>query len=1130
MVLHDLLSRSPTMAELRRENPRLGIDVFVVQVPEGSVVRQVELPDIFVYQLPTPRPVGRRTISGRLTALSELWDILMAADEEEAKPLCLHNVFRPINKRVHRGLEAEKRALRARKGRLSPALVQRLIRAADGPSLGAKRDRALLWTFILLGARVSSLIALRRDRPPGGEEHRWPGWLDPSAEPVSVELIRKGGIHQRLPFPPVALRAIAELQAELRARGAPAGAQSTHPGERGYLAPESSAWRYRRLADEPDAPLFPPVSLWGKHAGQRDYRKGLTRHGVEMLLKRLARRAGMTPDEQRRVHAHAFRHFAATAMAKEGKPLLEIKAILGHDSIVTTESYLDEETSPVALSGQAQILSYLATAPPEPPQEGPGAAPRAARERVVDTYAVPEERPAERPLAAPLPASPQVGISRGEPAPPVALRLPAESPGLAPAVEAHAMPDGEMLVAVADDEEVPTPTEVVDGRSPGSPFWVYEAMVASPEPAGAREHQQDGIHFTRLGRRGPKDKRLARLSPESDKRDLVQQDLWLRDHYDPWPLGFGLGDSSLLPWLARGSASKNGEVTVEIRGSDGHRRTVTVPPLPVFAYVQLYSELKARTLRARIDELRARWLVDAPTKAFGLDRWLGAFMQMQSDLDRGTRGRYRWVPFDAVARVGKDVRAHDDEYLALWFERNADRYTTTVRAFESIPRPRGGAYTDEEWEALPGLLERASHIGVSPAEELPDWLMSNDPIREIYDRDPEEFSWLARWIGAITGQKLTKARHEEREAQERFERTERELRLERGRALLEAYYEEVSSLDDATRRKASDEAADARRTLGLYTDELASMGIPDPTTLKDLPRPLDARIEAILRASFPDAEVELVDANVLRSELFDADTFRLDLSERTVVHTDAFREAFAERYGGRDSECVARRALRGMWEHVKRHGIPIERGTRRSSEYSLLYSVMLAYMAWIIPCPPEIERRMAAATKERLSGRAARKAYLDGFRQAADRILRAPGDLDEAALLELAREGGLDAEGAVEVLEATMMQDALRAEEALPSPPVADAIARASIRKGQIEVRGVPGRKRVVVVEPGDRAPVAYLSVGPEPEDDEDLVPNAAPHRYLTPNAYARGLRLSRRLDAVLPSSLSMMAAMTLPF
>ena len=58
-----------------------------------------------------------------------------------------------------------------------------------------------------------------------------------------------------------------------------------------------------------------------------------------------------------------------------------------------------------------------------------------------------------------------------------------------------------------------------------------------------------------------------------------------------------------------------------------------------------------------------------------------------------------------------------------------------------------------------------------------------------------------------------------------------------------------------------------------------------------------------------------------------------------------------------------------MWEHVKRHGIPLERGSERSSEYSLLYSVMLSYMAWIFPCPEEIERRMAKeiADGERVS-------------------------------------------------------------------------------------------------------------------------------------------------------------------
>ena len=69
---------------------------------------------------------------------------------------------------------------------------------------------------------------------------------------------------------------------------------------------------------------------------------------------------------------------------------------------------------------------------------------------------------------------------------------------------------------------------------------------------------------------------------------------------------------------------------------------------------------------------------------------------------------------------------------------------------------------------------------------------------------------------------------------------------------------------------------------------------------------------------------------------------------------------FAERYDGRDSECVMRRAVRAMWESVRRSGQVKDRGAKQSSQYSLLYSVMLSYIAWIVPCPEDMEQAMRA--------------------------------------------------------------------------------------------------------------------------------------------------------------------------
>lgn len=1128
MVLHDLLVRAPTMDELRKENPNIGITVFTVDVPQGDRLVPMPLASIFQYQVPKPRAVSRVTIALRLAALSSFWDALTDGENTTGRGVIEFNIWKNVLHRVRRGLESERRAARARAGRLTPQLVERLLLAADGPSLEKKRDAALLWFLVLTGSRVSAALQLRRGRPDVADEKRWLGWLDDRSDPAVVELVLKGGKRQRLPYPPYALRALAVFQAELDRLAPPVGAQWSDPRAPGYIPRGSIRWRYRELSREQDAPLFPAISFWGANTRSNyeplkpnpiDYRKPMSRVGVYKILKRIARRAGFTDEELALVHGHTFRHFAATAMSKQGKPIREIQAILGHESIVTTEGYLEEITSPAALSGQNEILDYISGATPREPPAPPGDMPaREPPKPVIRTYGV---RTDERPVEAPRVVTP-----KSEP------------------------PPKEGLVEVSGGD-VPAAFDVRNGVSAGSPFYAYEAF--DPD----RKLAKEPLHFTMVEPRSARTRKAATLYEKRGK-DMVQQEKWLREHYDPWPLSYGLGEASLLPWFARGSASKTGEVTVEIRGKSGERKAAVVPPLPVLAPEQLYSEVKGQTLWALVQAKREEWIASAPTKAFGLDRWWGAFQEIQRGLADGTHGKFPWVPFAAPGTVGKNIRAHDDEYIATWLEKNADRYTTTVRAFEHIERPRGGPREEEEWTAFREQFARASLIGVSPAEELPEWFTADDPVKEIYDKSPEEFSWFAKWLGAITGQKLTKTRKDERTEQKHFAEEARTARIETARELLRGYFEIVASLRNATVRGDREEADRERVHLKVLTDRLAEYGVPDPKEeQKGMPRSLDARIETLLREAFPEADVELIDANVLRSDLFDTETFRLDTGKHTVVHTAEFRKAFADMYDGRDSECIARRAARGMWEHVKRHGIPVkQRGTERSSEYSLLYSVMLSYMAWIVPCPAAIERRMADATDGAFTGARARARYLSGFRAASARILRTDTDLDERALQLLVQEEGLDEAGAAEVLEAALVQDSVRAETALPSQPVAEAIARTAVTSGHVAVLRrkrpavvvtrpaaaaaperragaslpelrAPGRARVVELP---AVPSTYLSVGPDEEDEEDLTPNRPPHRYLTPNAYQAGVRRVAELEAIMPSGLAMMAAMTLRF
>jgi site-specific recombinase XerD len=60
------------------------------------------------------------------------------------------------------------------------------------------------------------------------------------------------------------------------------------------------------------------------------------RHLIQ-LLHRLSRKAGLS--QQRRLHPHALRHFAATSWLRGGAGLDEVRRLLGHESLSTTLRY-----------------------------------------------------------------------------------------------------------------------------------------------------------------------------------------------------------------------------------------------------------------------------------------------------------------------------------------------------------------------------------------------------------------------------------------------------------------------------------------------------------------------------------------------------------------------------------------------------------------------------------------------------------------------------------------------------------------------------------------------------------------------------------------------------------------------
>ena len=84
----------------------------------------------------------------------------------------------------------------------------------------------------------------------------------------------------------------------------------------------------------------------------------LQRSGIYQILKRLARRAGVTG----RFNPHSFRHFFASSYVANGGDLETLRRLLGHSDLETTRQYLHFEQS--VLQARHDALSPVARLAP----------------------------------------------------------------------------------------------------------------------------------------------------------------------------------------------------------------------------------------------------------------------------------------------------------------------------------------------------------------------------------------------------------------------------------------------------------------------------------------------------------------------------------------------------------------------------------------------------------------------------------------------------------------------------------------------------------------------------------------------------------------------------------------------
>ena len=290
-----------------------------------------------------PRPRGRElspaTMAQRLAALESFFRSIIGqggerAGQAEKGPMRVS----PASRVMHRFVAAAR-------GRRRAVSARRRTRAEDWEAIRTacwERDRAdgwkqRDWTIVVclatMGLRVAELCRLRlRDIESVPD--------DAGGRLQVVQVVRKGGREDRVTIPEIAYREIEALRRALR--------------------PDDQS---------PERPLAAmAVARWGNQS-DIDVYEGLSPSHVRWIFRGLATAIAESTGEsleavEARVHPHGLRHLYASTLAESGVPLHEIRDLLGHGSIATTDGYLSRsEASSKDYSDRLGSLAWPADDP-----------------------------------------------------------------------------------------------------------------------------------------------------------------------------------------------------------------------------------------------------------------------------------------------------------------------------------------------------------------------------------------------------------------------------------------------------------------------------------------------------------------------------------------------------------------------------------------------------------------------------------------------------------------------------------------------------------------------------------------------------------------------------------------------
>jgi|GEM_PF-4133420 len=216
-----------------------------------------------------------------------------------------------------------------------------------GRAVWPELDRVVVCLLLGTGLRASELLGLNL------------GSRETAQGDASVRVLGKGGKPRTVPTPPPLPELMADYEASRAIRFPGWKPALSHPllvgppprsGGRSGQAPRSGG-------RSGQAPRSGGRSGQGTQASDRTSTRAggrrLTTGQLDYLLRQVLAAAGLASRRPAGANAHAFRHTYGTLLAAEGTPVADLRGLMGHASLATTQGYIDS----VARDRQAAAAS-----------------------------------------------------------------------------------------------------------------------------------------------------------------------------------------------------------------------------------------------------------------------------------------------------------------------------------------------------------------------------------------------------------------------------------------------------------------------------------------------------------------------------------------------------------------------------------------------------------------------------------------------------------------------------------------------------------------------------------------------------------------------------------------------------